>query len=200
MPAYLLGSERFRESFTYHADRGLQLESLGAAVLLRLGWVEDIVFQYGAWEVEGRGVGLLSALSLPISGLLLLVTAAVMYRDRRAQRFVAAKFPRYAAAFILAFMIGSKVLSPQYMVWLLPLLPLAAGGLSGAGVSGVFLVVCWTTTQIFPEYYGELIDLESEAINLLLLRDLLLVMLWIMMLVLPSEAPPEKGLSKEEPV
>ena len=199
VPAYLLGGERFRESFTYHADRGLQLESLGSAVLLKLGWVEDIVFQYGAWEVEGRGVGLLSALSLPISGLLLLVTAAVMYRDHRAQRFVAAKFPRYAAAFILAFMIGSKVLSPQYMVWLLPLLPLAAGGLSGVGVSGVFLFVCWTTTQIFPEYYGELIDLKSEAINLLLLRDLLLVMLWIVMLVLPSEAPQEKIPPEKEP-
>ncbi len=192
VPAYLLGSERFKESFTYHADRGLQLESLGSAILLKLGWVRDIVFQFGAWEVEGRGAALLSALSLPISGLLLLITAVVMYRDHRTQRFVTAKFPRYAAAFILAFMIGSKVLSPQYMLWLLPLLPLAAGGLWGLGVSGMFLVACWTTTQIFPAYYGELMRLEPEAINLLLLRDLLLVMLWVVMLVLPSEGPPEK--------
>lgn len=192
VPAYLLGGERFRESFTYHADRGLQLESLGSAILLKLGWVQDIVFQYGAWEVEGRGAGLLSALSLPISGLLLLITAFVMHRDHRTQRFVAAKFPRYAAAFILAFMIGSKVLSPQYMLWLLPLLPLAAAGLWGVGVSGMFLVACWTTTQIFPSFYGELMDLEPEAINLLLLRDLLLVMLWVVMLVLPDESPPEK--------
>ena len=192
VPAYLLGRERFIESFTYHADRGLQLESLGSAILLRLGWVEDIVFQFGAWEVEGRGAGLLSALSLPVSGVLLLVTAFIMYRDHRAQGFVAAKFPRYAAAFILAFMIGSKVLSPQYMLWLLPLLPLAAAGFWGVGVSGMFLVACWTTTQIFPEYYGELMDLEPEAINLLLLRDLLLVMLWVVMLVLPPEDLPEK--------
>ncbi|CAN5637553.1 hypothetical protein BH24ACT21_BH24ACT21_06340 [soil metagenome] len=192
VPSYLLGGESFKESFTYHADRGLQLESLGSAILLRLGWVRDIVFQFGAWEVEGRGVELLSALSLPISGVLILVTAAVMYRDHRTQRFVAAKFPRYAAAFILAFMIGSKVLSPQYMLWLLPLLPLAAGGLWGIGVSGMFLIACWTTTQIFPNYYGDLMQLEPDAINLLLLRDLLLVMLWIIMLVLPSETTPEK--------
>ena len=192
VPSYLLGGEGFKESFTYHTDRGLQLESLASAVLLKLGWVRDIVFRYGAWEVEGRGVGLLSTLSLPVSGLLLLVTAIVMYRDHRAQRFVAAKFPRYAAAFILAFMVGSKVLSPQYMLWLLPLLPLAAGGLWGVGISGMFLVACWTTTQIFPEYYGNLMRLEPEAINLLLLRDLLLVMLWVTMLVLPSETTPEK--------
>lgn len=188
VPAYLLGGERFRESFTYHADRGLQLESLGSAVLMELGLVRDIVFQYGAWEVEGRGVQLLSTLSLPVSAVLLLATAFFMYRDHRMHGFVAAKFPRYAAAFILAFMIGSKVLSPQYMLWLLPLLPLAAVGFWGAGVSGMFLVACWTTTQIFPKHYGELMQLEPEAIDLLLLRNLILVMLWIAMLVLPSES------------
>lgn len=192
VPAYLLGGERFVESFTYHTDRGLQLESLGSAVLMKLGWVQNIVFQYGAWEVEGRGVGLLSALSLPISGALLLVTALAMYRDHRVHGFVAAKFPRYAAAFILAFMVGSKVLSPQYLLWLLPLLPLAAFGLWGLAVSGIFLVACWTTTQIFPNYYGELMGLEPEAVNLLLLRNLLLVMFWVVMLVLPPESVPEK--------
>ncbi|MDP8939676.1 MAG: glycosyltransferase 87 family protein [Actinomycetota bacterium] len=194
IPAYLLGGEQFMESFAYHADRGLQLESLAAAILMKLGWVEEIVFQYGAWEIEGRGVELLSSLSLPISGLLLLFTAAMMYRDHRAQRFVATKFPRYAAAFILAFMIGSKVLSPQYMLWLLPLLPLAVGGLWGVGVSALFLVACWTTTQIFPNYYGNLMRLEPEAVNLLLLRDLLLLMLWAAMFVLPYEND-----SEEEP-
>lgn len=192
VPAYLLGNERFVESFTYHADRGLQLESLSTAMLMKLGWVENIVFQYGAWEIEGRGVELLSALSLPISGLLLLITGLVMYRDRRVQGFTAAKFPRYAAAFILAFMIGSKVLSPQYMLWLLPLLPLAAGGIWGLGVAGMLLVTCWTTTQIFPHYYGELMELEPSAVNLLLVRDLLLVMLWGLMLLLPDENSPNK--------
>jgi hypothetical protein len=89
-------------------------------------------------------------------------------------------------------MVGSKVLSPQYMLWLLPLLPLAAGGLWGVGISAMFLVACWTTTQIFPSYYGNLMRLEPEAINLLLLRNLLLVVIWIAMLVLPSEDTPEK--------
>lgn len=192
VPAYLLGYERFIESFNYHAERGLQIESLGAAVLMKLGLVQDVVFRYGAMEVEGSGAQLLSSLSIPISAALLLVTGFVMYRDYRIQRFAAAKFPRYAAAFILAFMVGSKVLSPQYMLWLLPLIPLAASGLWGVAASALFLITCWTTTEIFPYQYGSLMDLEPDAVDLLLLRDLLLVMLWAMMLILPSEKTPEK--------
>ena len=57
VPAYLLGRERFVESFTYHADRGLQLESLGTSLLLKIGFIQSMKFEYGAWDVEGRGVG-----------------------------------------------------------------------------------------------------------------------------------------------
>lgn len=192
VPAYLLGGERFVESFTYHADRGLQLESLGTSLLLKLGFVESMTFEYGAWDVEGRGAGLLSSLSLPVTGVLLAVTAFVMYREHRAGRLGAASFSRYAAALVLAFMIGSKVLSPQYMLWLLPLLPLAAGGLWGVGVSGIFLVVCWTTTYIFPLHYGALMRAEPGAVDFLLVRNLLLVVLWSLMLSLPSEVPGRK--------
>jgi hypothetical protein len=53
-------------------------------------------------------------------------------------------------------MLGSKVLSPQYVIWLLPLVPLGAGGLAQLGVSAVFLAICWTTTQIFPFHYLEI--------------------------------------------
>ncbi len=188
VPAYLLGGDTFVQSFTYHADRGLQLESLATSILIKLGWIQGIAFEYGAWDVSGRGVELLSSLSLPVTGALLLVTAAVMYRDLRAGRFGPDRFARYAAALLLAFMLGSKVLSPQYMLWLLPLLPLAAGGMVGVGVSAVFLVACWATTQIFPIYYGALMNLEPTAVNLLLLRNLLLVLLWVLMLFLPQDA------------
>lgn len=192
VPAYLLGGSRFMESFAYHTERGLQIESLAASVLLKLGWAEDVSFEYGAFEVSGRGTEVLSTLSLPVTGALLLVTAAVMYRDLRAGRFGPGAFPRYAAAFVLAFVLGSKVLSPQYMLWLLPLVPLSAGGLAGVGVSAVFLAACWATTLIFPLHYGELVDLEPTAVNLLLLRNLLLVALWLLMLVLPRTGSPGK--------
>ncbi|MCA1688100.1 MAG: glycosyltransferase 87 family protein [Actinobacteria bacterium] len=186
-PAVLLGGAGFLGSFAYHADRGLQVESLAASVLMQLGRVSDVVFGYGAFEVRGQGVEL-AGLSLPVTGVLLLVTALFVYREYRKGRFGVEAFPRYAAALILAFMLGSKVLSPQYVIWLLPLVPLSAGGVAGICVSAIFLAICWTTTQVFPIHYDDLVNLRAPGPDLLLTRNLLLVLLWILLLLLPERA------------
>jgi uncharacterized membrane protein len=60
LPAFLLGGEGFVESFTYQADRGLQLESLAASVLMKLGRLGEASFEYGAFEVGGQGAGSLA--------------------------------------------------------------------------------------------------------------------------------------------
>lgn len=192
LPAYLLGGGNFLRSFAYHADRGVQLESVAASVLMQLGWIEEVTFDYGSFQVDGRGVEIAGSLSILISGALLLLTAFLVYREHRAGRLGAAQFPRYAAALILAFMLGSKVLSPQYLLWLLPLVPLAARRWWGAGVSVIFLMTCWATTQVFPVNYDRLIELDPGAINLLFARNLLLAILWGLMLLLPAQRPPEK--------
>jgi hypothetical protein len=193
-PALLFGGTSFLGSFAYHADRGLQVESLAASVLMRLGRVNEVVFAYGAFEVRGRGVELASSLSLPVTGGLLLVTAFFVYREYRSRRSGLRTFPRYAAALILAFMLGSKVLSPQYVIWLLPLVPLSAGGVAQVGVSAVFLATCFMTTQVFPVHYDDLLNIRPPGPNLLLARNLLLVLLWSLLLFLPGGTP-EKGAS-----
>ena len=190
VPALLLAGGGLLVSFAYHANRGLQVESFAASILMKLGRVDEVLFQYGAFEVRGRGVELASSLSLPITGALLLVTALFMYREYRRGRFGGRAFPRYAAALILAFMLGSKVLSPQYAIWLLPLVPLSAGGI---GVSAVFLAACWTTTQVFPIHYGDLVNLRAPGPDLLLARNLLLVLLWGLLLFLPGGAPKKEA-------
>lgn len=192
--ALALGGDRFLESFAYHADRGLQVESLAASVLIGLGRIEGVAFEYGAFEVRGAGVDFAASLSLPITGALLLFTALVMYRKHRAGGFGGDAFPRYAAALILAFMLGSKVLSPQYLIWLLPLVPLSFGGLAGAGVTAVFLAACWTTTQVFPTHYADLLNARYPGPELLLGRNLLLVLLWLLLLAVPAKIP-EKSAS-----
>lgn len=187
VPAVLLGGGNFTGSFAYHADRGLQIESLAASALATLGRVDSVVFEYGAFEARGRGVGLASSLSLPVTGILILVTVFFMYRVYRQEPVEPRAFTRYAAALILAFMLGSKVLSPQYVIWLLPLVPLSAGGLSGLVLSAVFLAACYLTTQVFPIHYGDLLNLRSPGPQLLLARNLLLVLLWGLLLFLPGD-------------
>jgi Glycosyltransferase family 87 len=187
VPALILGGGNLASSFAYHADRGLQIESFAASVLMQLGRVSSVVFAYGAFEAQGPDVGLASSLSFPIMCTLLFVTALFMYGAYRRGAAGPRAFPRYAAALILAFMLGSKVLSPQYVIWLLPLVPLSVGGVPGLGVSAVFLAACFLTTQVFPIHYDDLLNLRSPGPQLLLVRNLLLALLWGLMLFLPGK-------------
>ncbi|HET7272530.1 MAG TPA: glycosyltransferase 87 family protein [Rubrobacter sp.] len=186
-PFLLVGGGGILASFAYQANRGLQVESLAASVLMERGWVHGVAFEYGAFEVRGYGVGLATSLSPLITIILLAVTGFVMYREyRRSGSLGGEAFPRYAAALILAFMLGSKVLSPQYMIWILPLVPLSAGGASGLGVSTLFITACFATTQVFPIHYGDLLEVRYPGPDLLFARNLLLAVLWVLMLLLPN--------------
>jgi hypothetical protein len=189
-PALLLGGGGFLQGLAYHANRGLQAESLAASILIKLGRVNEFVIAYGAVEVRGRGAELAGSLSLPLTGVLLLVTAFLLVWGYSSGRSGLGTFPRYAAALILAFMLGSKVLSPQYVIWLLPLVPLGAGGVAGILVSALFLAVCWTTTQVYPIHYADLLELRSPGPDLLLARNLLLLTLWGLLLLLPDRDAP----------
>jgi hypothetical protein len=187
VPFALLGGHGLLQSFAYQAERGLQVESLAASVLMFLRSLNSVVFEHGAFEVQGEGAGLATSLSPFLTLLLLAVTGLAMWWEfRRCGRLAVWAFPRHAAALILAFMLGSRVLSPQYMIWLLPLVPLSAGGLVGTIICALFLAACLTTTLVFPVHYADLLSFRYPGPELLLARNLLLVILWIAMLTLAA--------------
>jgi hypothetical protein len=189
LPFALLGGQGLLQSFAYQAERGLQVESLAASILMFLRFVDSIVFEHGAFEVLGDGVGVATSLSPVLTLLLLAVTGFAMWWEyRRCGGLGVGAFPRHAAALILAFMLGSRVLSPQYMVWLLPLVPLSTGGVVGTIVCVLFLAACSTTTLVFPLHYGDLLSFRYPGPELLLARNLLLVTLWVTMLILAAVA------------
>ena len=187
VPFALLGGQGLLQSFAYQAERGLQVESLAASVLMFFRSADSVVFEHGAFEVRGEGVGLATSLSPFLTLLLLAVTGLAMWWEfRRCGGLGVGAFPRHAAALILAFMLGSRVLSPQYMIWLLPLVPLSAGGLVGTIICALFLAACLTTTLVFPVHYADLLSFRYPGPELLLARNLLLVILWIAMLTLAA--------------
>jgi Glycosyltransferase family 87 len=187
VPFALLGNQGLLQSFAYQAERGLQVESLAASVLMFFRSGDSIVFEHGAFEVRGEGVGLATSLSPVLTLLLLAVTGLAMWWEyRRCGGLGVGAFPRHAAALILAFMLGSRVLSPQYMIWLLPLVPLSAGGFVGVIICALFLAACFTTTLVFPVHYADLLSFRYPGPELLLARNLLLVILWITMLALAT--------------
>jgi len=91
------------------------------------------------------------------------------------------RFVRYAAACVCAFVVLGKVLSPQFLIWLIPLVPLVRGrrGLAASALLAVALVL----TQLwFPYRYWDLaLRFDEPASWLVLARDLVLVALLVVL-------------------
>jgi hypothetical protein len=97
------------------------------------------------------------------------------------------------AASVVGFVAFAKVLSPQFLVWLLPLVPLVLGraGLIACGLLAAALV----TTQLwFPFHYWEVVALKDTT-WLVLVRNLLLVALFA---VLVAAIRREREVSRSE--
>jgi hypothetical protein len=98
---------------------------------------------------------------------------------------------RYSAAAVVAFIAFGKVLSPQFLIWLLPLVPLVAGR-RGLLATAVLAVGCLLTQLWFPYRYWELLyDFDGFVSLLVLVRDLVLVgLVAVLVLALPRVPDP----------
>jgi hypothetical protein len=158
-------------SLRSQAERGLQIESLGASLLL----VADRVGLYDANVVETTGVaGRELSGSLPdvvaTATLVLeaLAVAAVWWLYARARDLRAALPVAFAAA-VAGFLAFTKVFSPQYLVWLVPLVVVAWEPVAIA-LTAVSLVLA----QVWFFHYHALFRLAWPT-WLLAVRDLLVV-------------------------
>jgi len=163
----------------YQADRGLQVESMGASLLLGLhlftGYPVEAGFGFGSVQVEAAAAPLLAAISPVVVGLLLLAAAAITARRFRADQSRLGHVPARALglaclAVVVALLVGSKVLSFQYMLWLLPFAPFLAvrSRRLAVGIAGL-------STWIYTWDYVGLWHFQPEMILALLVRNALLV-------------------------
>ena len=151
LPFAVVGFGGLGDSFYVQSTRPLQVESLGASILL----VADRLGVYDARFFAGKGNsidlhGTLPAAVGVLTSLLLLAAVALVvwiyFRGREsAEAFVVA-----FTASITAYVVFFKVFSPQYMTWLVPLVPLVAGT-RGRIATAAFLAAL-LATQI--EIYG----------------------------------------------
>lgn len=157
--------------------RPLQIESLGSSLLLvahQLGLYEASVnSDFNSQNLGGALPSLLAALGSVVA-LALVALVVVLYRrdDRDAERtFVA------AAATVAAVVAFGKILSPQYLVWLVPLVALVP---SVAAYACLFLAMALTHVW-FPSRYGELVGLGDVA-WVVLARNIALVALVVVLM------------------
>jgi Glycosyltransferase family 87 len=177
LPFAALSPAGLRASFHAQISRPLQIESLGSAVLVAVHHVAGtslhVVSSYGSQNVTGTGTHA-AEVATTIAGVLALGTVWVLYARRSAdgERLVA-----HAAAAVAATLAFGKVFSPQFVIWLVPLVPLVRGrrGLAASALLATALVL----TQLwFPLHYWELADgLAQRESWLLLARDLTIVAL-----------------------
>jgi uncharacterized membrane protein len=156
------------DSISGQASRPLQVESLGAAIVTTFSHPE-IVTSHGSQNIVGHHL-LASAFS--VLQLLVLATLWVAFARGPA---TGDRLLRYAAACTCAFIVFGKVLSPQYLIWLLPLIPLVRGrrGLAATALLTLALIL----TQVwFPQRYFAY-ALEFRNAGVVLVRDLVLVTL-----------------------
>jgi hypothetical protein len=175
LPFAILSPGGLAESLTTQLGRPLQIESLGAAILLaahQLGLYDPtVVSTHGSQNLSGP---LPDALAVIETGLQLAALVAVWILFARG-RLDRERLLVASAAAAVAFIAFGKVLSPQFLIWLLPLVPLV-GGSAGIAACWVFAGALVTTQLWFPHRYWQVVALEPAG-WLVLIRDLLLVAL-----------------------
>jgi hypothetical protein len=156
---------------TYHLDRPVQVESLPASGLMlldELGTGEaESVQSHRSDGLEHTAAGALALACL--AAMLGLIAAATALAGGDSRRLVLASLTAVAA-----FAALGKVLSPQYMLWLVPLGALAFAwrlhALAAATAAAAVL------TQIeFPARYFDLVGREPFPVAVIALRNLVLL-------------------------
>jgi len=165
------------------ARRPLQIESLGAAALIAVHHVAGSAIRldssFGSQNLAGGAPNALGAIQ---AGLQAAAVVALWIwfaaRPRRNREFVAA-----SAGAVAIFVAFGKVLSPQFLIWLIPLVPLVRGrrGLLASGLLAAALVL----TQLwFPQrYWDYALRFAATESWLVLARDLVLVALAVVLVV-----------------
>lgn len=178
-----LGAPHLARIVLYHAERPLQFESVLATPLLLshlLGLTHaQIGNAYGSQMVVAPGAELLTALSAPLGIAALCSTYALVLARRAAIGPEDVALP--VLAVLLTFVVFGKVLSPQFLVWLLPVAALLAP--RRPLLAGLFLGIVALTQVEFPSLFRALVALRAEAIAVVALRNAALVALWVLVLV-----------------
>jgi hypothetical protein len=163
---------------TFQRDRGTEVESLGALVFhvaRHYGWDGQVLLNYGSVEFLGPWVNIVSTAALALTGM--------TFGWLLLWRLVATRFEAHTAADaafvgVLMFTVTSRVISPQYMVWLVGIAAVClCFRASRMGLpAGLVLAACFVTVLEFPLWFGDVVGSTPLGITLLVVRNGLLVL------------------------
>jgi uncharacterized membrane protein len=178
------------ESFTFHMERPVQIESTPATVLFALGGsdVTGTNLRPDRFKSNGLDGGhaetverlFFIALVMTLTWIVIVAT-----RGRDARHLVMAGF-----AALLAFITLGKVFSPQYVIWLAPFAALA--WVWGRRAVALLVLAAIVLTHVeFPSRYFDLINAQHDVIWIVAARNaLLLAALMLLATALARSRPP----------
>ncbi len=177
LPFFVLAPDGVLDSLGRQAGRPLQIESLGAGVLLALHHAFGVGLDWasgsGSQNLTGAGADALGVLQ----GVAQAVAVALVWVGFSRGPATTERLVRYAAAAVVAFVALSRVLSPQFLVWVLFLVPLVGGPRRRATLV-LTAAACALTAIWFPVRYWELVfEFDPLASWLVLVRGLTLLAL-----------------------
>ena len=195
-PFLVVAPSGLTDSVGTQGGRGLQVESTPASVLVALsrgawkaGLLDELPLRIDegevgglvAAELRGRGVELVGAVSTAAVLAVIAWTTLVALRRRLDED----ELVRLAAVVLVALLALGQVLSPQFLVWLLPVVPLVAGP-RGRWATGLLALALVVTHVWFPDVYRDYVDLlDARSTAVLLLRNAVLIGL-LALLVWPA--------------
>ncbi|MCX5114308.1 DUF2029 domain-containing protein [Streptomyces sp. NBC_00378] len=161
----------------FQRDRGTEVESLGALVFhvaRQFGWEGRVEYHYGSMEFLGPHVPLVSTLAL---GLSVLAFGWLLVWRLRAREFGASTPADAAFVAVLLFTTTSRVISPQYMLWLVGLAAVCLVFRDSRMVlpAGLVLLATGVTQWEFPLGFTHVVTSDATGVTLMFVRNGLLV-------------------------
>lgn len=162
---------------SFQRDRGTEVESLGALVFhvaRHFGWRGEVTLNYGSVEFLGPYVPLVTTLAL---GLALLAFGWLAAWRLRSRVFGPSTPCDAALTAVLLFTTTSRVISPQYMIWLVGLAAvcLAFRESRMALPAGLVLAATGMTLLEFPLWFSHVVASDVLGLLALAVRNGLLV-------------------------
>jgi hypothetical protein len=195
VPFLVVAPEGVLDSLGRQLGRPLQIESAGAGLLLALhhvlgtslGWAS----RSGSQNLTGTAADALAV----VQGVAQVAAVALVWLSFWRGPAGTERLVRHAAAAVVAFVALSKVLSPQFLVWLVLLVPLV-GGVRSRAALWLTVLACALTALWFPARYWELVrEFDPLASWLVLARGATLLALLAVLMWPATEPAPARSRS-----
>ena len=185
LPVLPLARSHALSFLRYYTARGIQVESTWATLALVLGHLGltsvRSTFDFGSFQVAGRVPSAFAAISMTLTVVLALLpqmlAIALWFRSRAVERRDGLSDRSLEHAVLgstIGLLMAGKVLSPQFMLWIAPLLALTAEGPADV----IFVLTTGVLTTVVYPYMSPALEQRAPghgwALLAVMVRNLIL--------------------------